>query len=463
MTQSLTDIKEIRREIRWLSIPLVIETVFALSGTMIFMAFLNRIGSVGLPALRHVSVYGLATTVTGIVWNLTKGISIGAMIAISRAYGAQDHDRLRRLAAQAVSMLFAIGVIFGVILFVFAESVMSFYKPDPVTKKIAVEYLRVCSFGFPFLGLLHASTGIMQGLGDTKTPMRLSMILNITFLVVGLPLVMGWIGRPIGVIGAGYSLVAGQAVTGILGQIALFSRRGPLFGIRKEGYFSPDLEKCLHILKLGLPTSLETIFWLFGAMVLGRVMLGFGELDYAANQIGIQTEAIATLPTMSFGIVAMTLGGRAVGAGDNRLGATYMKAVRRACYPVVLVGAFILLVLPVPLLHLMTGIDEVIGLSTVYLRIMGLCLAQHALTQIYYASLKASGYTRVPMLIALIGIWGIRVPLSILAASIEGSNIIWLWAVMVIDLNFRFIAAIFMNKKKNVFKVEDVVDDPVPD
>ena len=61
-----------------------------------------------------------------------------------------------------------------------------------------------------------------------------------------------------------------------------------------------------------------------------------------------------------------------------------------------------------------------------------------ALAQIYMGALKSAGRTRTPMLVALGGIWCIRVPLSS-AGTIAESTIVWL--AMAIDLLARFRSA----------------------
>ncbi|HHU12440.1 MAG TPA: MATE family efflux transporter [Clostridiaceae bacterium] len=443
---------EIRREIRWLVLPIMAESIFALSGNLIFIAFLSRIDGVGLSSLTHVAAYGLSVIITGLVWNLLKGISIGATISLSQAVGAGERDRILQTGMQTVGLLFVLGCLSSILVYIFAEPIVLFYRPDAETLAISVRYIRICCFGFPFLGLMHASTGIMQGTGNTKVPMKFSAILNLVFIVVGVPLIFGWFGDPIGVVGSGFALVTGQVVTAAAGMLTLFGKRGLLRPAFKTAAARVSFKTIFTVLKLGLPTSLENIFWLLAAMVIGRVMLGFGDVQYAANQIGLQTESIATLPATSFGIVAMTLCGRAIGAKKRELGEAYLAEIKKSVYPVIAAGALLLLLIPGFLLSLMSNNGEVVSLASIYLRIMGACLPAISLSQVYLGALKSGGHTRTPMLIALAGLWCIRVPLSILAASIAGSTIVWLWYVVAIDLVARFAASVIVFRKTRLFE-----------
>lgn len=451
MEGQVIDRKGLRREIRWMVFPIVVESIFALSGNLIFLAFLGRVDSVGLPSITHVAASGIATIITGIVWNLLKGISIGSTIRIAQAYGAGDRERISRTGWQTVELLFSLGFVCSFLFYYFAEVIVGFYQPDAETLRLSVQYIRICCFGFPFLGLMHASTGILQGVGNTRSPMVFSGILNVIFVIVGLPLIFGWFGRPLGVTGSGYSLVVGQIVTASAGMWTLFGPKGLLRSGHAEKHYLPHVETIGSVIKLGLPTSMESIFWLLAAMVIGRVMLGFGELQYAANQIGLQTEAIATLPANSFGVVTMTLVGRAIGSRNRDLGKAYVDEIRKSAIPVIGAGLVILLIFPTLFLSLMNSNREVINLAAVYLRLVGLCLPAMSLSQIYLGGLKSAGKTRIPMLLALGGIWLIRVPLSIWFGHIAGATIIWLWYAMTLDLVVRFLVSWLLFHRAKIF------------
>ena len=96
----------IRREIRWMVLPIIIESIFALSGNLVFIAFLGRIDSVGLSSITHVAAYGLAVIVTLIVWNLLKGISIGARLVSRKPMAPGTMTPTHRLADVRASFRF---------------------------------------------------------------------------------------------------------------------------------------------------------------------------------------------------------------------------------------------------------------------------------------------------------------------------------------------------------------------
>lgn len=69
-------------------------------------------------------------------------------------------------------------------------------------------------------------------------------------------------------------------------------------------------------------------------MIIGRIMLGYGELAYAVpTKSAVQAESIANMPALqSFGIVTVTLCGRAIGARDKELGRNYIKQILQTAF-----------------------------------------------------------------------------------------------------------------------------------
>lgn len=444
--------QEIRREIRYLAIPIIVESVFAFSGNIVFIALLGRIGSVGLSSISHVAAFGMASIITGIIWWLLKGLGIGSTIRVAQNYGAGDQYGIKKYSFQALEMMFLVGILCGLGFYFGADWLISLYKPEPHLYKLAVEYIRICAFGFPFLGIMHASTGILQGIGDTKTPMVFSGILNVVFILTGLPLIFGWIGEPQGVVGSAYSLVIGQISTAIAGLYVLFFKQKVISFVDEGAPFLPDLGKMWSIVAVGLPTSLENMFWQIGAMLIGGIMLGYGEMQYAANQIGQQAEAIANMPAASFGIVTVTLCGRAIGARNKELGRSYVREIKKTALIIAGLGLILLMVFPVPLLSALSNDAEVIDLAAIYLRISGFLLPFNTIFQVYLGSLKSAGYANYPMYFAICGIWLIRVPLSYAAASFPDSNIVWLWWVIVADIMSRYFLGLLVYKRKGIFE-----------
>ena len=84
-----TELKQIRRKIINMILPITGENILEMSVGLISMAMIGRLGSLEIDAI------GISTRITSIIWALFKGISTGAAVFVSQAYGAKDYKKLR--------------------------------------------------------------------------------------------------------------------------------------------------------------------------------------------------------------------------------------------------------------------------------------------------------------------------------------------------------------------------------
>jgi Na+-driven multidrug efflux pump len=102
---------------------------------------------------------------------------------------------------------------------------------------------------------------------------------------------------------------------------------------------------------------------------------------------------------------------------------------------------------------------DVIKLGAVYLFLMGLVQIPQNLSGVLNGALRGAGYTRVPMIVAGIGLWGIRIPLSWIMTRYFSFGIISIWVVMCIDLAFRFILSSILYRTRNIYEKELVFNE----
>ena len=88
-------------------------------------------------------------------------------------------------------------------------------------------------------------------------------------------------------------------------------------------------------------------------------------------------------------------------------------------------------------MRLLTDDPEIIALGAVYLRLMGCIQIPQNLQRVFAGALKGAGHTKIPMFIAMAGLWGIRVPLAFLLTYGFHLGIQAIWAIVCIDQTVR--------------------------
>ena len=140
--------------------------------------------------------------------------------------------------------------------------------------------------------------GVLQGMGNAKTPMFSIAILNIINIVFGYIFIFL---REMGLRGAGYAYNIAYISAALFGINILFSNNGVITNVGGRFEFKFNLKEALTILALGLPTSFETVFWQGASIFITRAILTYGEIAYAAYQLGLQAESISYMPA-GFGL-----------------------------------------------------------------------------------------------------------------------------------------------------------------
>lgn len=438
---------KIQKTIYSMIIPITIENVLQMSTGIVAMAMIGRI------SVTAVTVQGLCSRLTGILWCIFKGLSIGTSVFVARYYGAKDMERMKKISQQSILFSALLAFILQIFIYFQGGTFLKLFNPSNEVMQDAKLYLQIVSAGLVFQAISLTTVGIMQGLGDAKTPMTISFIMNVVNIIFGYILIFGHMGfSEMGVKGAAIALVIAQGASAALNIYALFNRDGILYTMRTREFFRFDAGEIGQICKIGTPSAFEDLFWQFSAIILTKVVLSFGEVPFAAHQLGLQAESLSEMPSLGFGVAATTFVGQALGAGDRKLGKSYVDEITKGALIIMSIGSLILIFFPRQVMQLLTDERDVIELGAIYVRLMGFIQIPQNLSRVFNGALKAAGYTRLPMLVAGIGLWGIRIPLSLILTYVFDTTIVAIWIVIAIDQTFRFILSFILYKNKKIFE-----------
>ena len=102
---------------------------------------------------------------------------------------------------------------------------------------------------------------IMRGMGDTRTPMQVALVINLVNVGANSLLIFGHLGFPaLGFKGPAVSTIVAQATGAILAAWFLFRPRSSVdFGFQHG--ISINVPLIQRILGIGIPASAEMFFW----------------------------------------------------------------------------------------------------------------------------------------------------------------------------------------------------------
>ncbi|GFO53503.1 MATE family efflux transporter [Geomonas sp. Red276] len=402
------------------------------------------VGGLGAAAI---AATGLGQLLIFVTMTVFWGLSTGATVVIAHLWGAGRRLDARRAAFASLLLCALMATCATLVGSLLGKEVARFLGAEAQVLSYSSDYIRLVFQYFAFTAGLNILSAIMQGTGNTKTPMQGVILVNILHVVIAYPLIYGHFGFPrLGVVGAACAINISEAC-GFLYLLVQAVRLNYL----KIG--SPDLELLKKVWKVGYPVALERVAQQSGQLFYSKFIIGFGTAAYAAHQIGVSIESLSFMPGAGMGIAAATLMGQSLGARKIRrahLGHT--EALRLAVWVMAVMGV-IFFAIPHQLIALFTSDPAVIEKGSVFLRLVAFSQVPLAIAFVYAGSLRGTGDTHYVFLVTLVAMWGIRVFLSYLAAVPLHLSLYMVWSVFLIDWFFRAAAFAWRYRRRDLHGV----------
>ncbi len=407
-----------------LALPVTVSSLLQRTEGIVAVFLVGGLGAIPIAAV------GLGQLLAFIATTLVSGLSVGTNVIVAQLWGA----RRKRDAGEAAFHFLGLSVAVSLGLMVCGISLnriaMQLLGAAPDVIVLALPYSTLIFLVIPFTVLLQVVSSILQGTGDTKTPMYAMIVVNVLHIAIAYPLIYGrWNFPALGVKGAAVAVGIAEAV----GVLYLFIRCRPLL------CSSPRIRFDLFntIWQVGAPVSGERVVQQAGVLIFTKIVLLYGTVSYAAHQVGLSIESFSFLPGYGFAIAAATMVGQSIGAGKyTRAKLENWEANRMAAFIMSGMG-LIFFFFPYFLLRAFTSDEAVIELGTIFLKIVALLQIPLALTMVLAGSLRGAGDTHFIMWATTIGMWAVRVPIAFVMGVWLNLGVLYVWLAMIADWTVR--------------------------
>jgi len=395
------------------------------------------VGSLGTSATAAV---GSTTTVGWLIGSTISAFGVGFLAYISQMRGANDHESARKASAQSVLAVLAVGLIFTALTLSLSSLVPKWMQVDEGIRPLASRYFFVL-----YLPTLARTATIIFGTvlraaGDTRTPMRVGLGVNIinvvlnflliyetrTLSVFGLEFTM-W-GAGMGVVGAGIASAVSVVFGGAAITIALW-RHGE---ISPKGYtIRPDKSILKPCMRVAFPNMFQRFGTSLGYVAFAAMINSLGELSTAAHTVANTVESAFYIPGYGMMAAAATLTGNAIGAGD-RQGLKDLARVNIAVEVILMtVTGGLLFAFAAAMAGVFSKDPEVISLASVILRMVAVSEPVFGVALVIEGMMHGAGKTVAPFVFNIIGMWGIRILGTFICIRLLSMGLVSAWACMI--------------------------------
>ncbi len=285
---------------------LVAEPLFLLSDAAI-------VGHLGTPQLAGL---GIAAVVLQTLVGLCVFLAYGTTASVARQLGAGDRAGALAQGVDGVWLAILIGVVATTVGVVATDPVVAAFGVEGAVADHATTYLRIALLGTTPLLVMLASTGVLRGLQDTRTPLVVAVAGNLLNIGLNVVLVFG-VGGFAGLGIAGSAL--GSVVAQVLSAAALVAV--VVAGARREGApLSPDRAGITAAAHAAVPLVVRTLT-LRAALLVTTYAVASGSgatrtLDVATHQLAMTIWTFLAFVLDAIAIAAQAITGRYLGAGD---------------------------------------------------------------------------------------------------------------------------------------------------
>ncbi len=387
---------------------------------------------------------GLATQMGWLIGLLFNFIGVGATALVARHAGMRAYGQANHFANQAVAIALLMGIAEAVGTWLAAPLLPGLLGWDSEPTRIAVQYLRIDSFGYILYSITVITAACWRGMGDMRTPLYIMLVVNVINMVTSTALRFGWGPVPnLGVTGIAVGTLAARLLGGGIVLALIVRGRGGIRLGRPE--LRPQRDLISRILRVGVPAGLDGILlWMgqfFFLMIISALERGsLQAATVAAHFVGIRVEAFSYLPAYAWGTAAATMVGQSLGAGLPRRAARsgHLAALQGAVTCAVMgVLYFIFAEQIYAMFNASEDAALVASIGVPALRRLAFFQVPLALMIIYINALRGAGDTRVPLLFTVFGMVICRLPLAYLFGIVLHGGLVGAWTGMFADMSAR--------------------------
>lgn len=370
---------------------------------------------------------GLASFLNFMAVAFITGLSSAVQAMAARRVGEGKHDETAIPLNGGILLSAALGIPLAALLIWQAPNILHLLNDDPEVVAAGTTYLQLRLLSIVAIGVNFSFRGYWSAIKLARLYMFTLVGMHSFNIALNYCLIFGKFGFPeMGVTGAGM----GTSISIFVGTVTYF-----VLGwrhARPAGFLArrPSREQFKNLLRLGLPSSIQQLFFAAGFTVLFWIVGQVGTRELAVANVLINISLVAVLPGVGFGLAAATLAGQALGRCDP-------VDAHRWAWDVCKVASVLLTFIGLPMLLFPRGIlglflqdPGLIDLGAFPLRLIGAGIIIDGVGLVLMHALFGVGAARLVMGVSVGLQWLLFLPMAYFLGPVWGLGLSSIWLAM---------------------------------
>lgn len=256
------------------------------------------------------SAVGTCGYLVGLYLAIASGFSLGVGVLVSKYYGAEDYESMKRYAGNGMIFLTALGIGTSIIALLTNGLWLRYVinVPDNLYEA-ALKYIQFYSLGLLFQFIYNIIAALLRAVGDSLSSLYFLLISSVLNIILDLLFVGVF---HLSVVGVALATMISQFICMLI-YIIYMGKKYTVFRYHKNEW---KLNGCFikDIFYTGLPMSLQLIITSCGFMVIQRIVNSFGDVLIASYTVVCRLECYMLVPLTTLSQAMITFTGQNIGA-----------------------------------------------------------------------------------------------------------------------------------------------------
>ena len=381
------------RQIITFSLPLMFTNLLQMLFSMVDLAVVGRFSSSA--AMGSV---GSTTTLVFLFTGFLMGLGSGVNVLVATHFGARSEKNVRESVSTSFFVCLTAGLLMLALGLIFARPLLELLNTRDDLIDGAELYLRIYFLGMPAAALYNYGNGVLNAIGDTKTPLIYLSVAGVLNVIIDLAFVIG-----LGMSNDGLALASllSQCVSaGLIVRSLMRSTDIYRLNLRELRFYR---DKASHVLSIGVPAGLQNAIFSVANLFIQAGVNSFSTVVVEGNSAAGNVDNLVYAVMNAFYIACSSFVGQNYGAGKvDRVRRSYLLTLGYAALAAAVFGGLFLL-FGRQFLSLFTPEADVIDAGLQRIAVMCFSFPLSALMDNTTAASRGLGKGLVPMIRVLLG------------------------------------------------------------
>ncbi|MFC5402858.1 MATE family efflux transporter [Cohnella soli] len=265
-----------------------------------------------------IAVVGVSNIIMYNVFAIFSGIGHTVNYLVAQNFGAKEMRKGMQRMYLAILVSLGVAVIITIAGWLASGQVLALTGGSEELISTGRDYLELRFYAMAFGIISFVFHGFFRGVGNTRISMIVSILANVLMVGLTYGLTYGHWGLPdMGIVGAGYALLIGEAVQLLACLIVFWGPMHKRFQTRSIP--KPDWLELKLISKESGKLGMQEFSMSISMYIFTIFVLTLGDMAAAANEVALSIMSFGFMPAFAFGSTATILVGQELGQRRPKL------------------------------------------------------------------------------------------------------------------------------------------------